>query len=182
MAERYSQFRLIDHKHTNNLSNPQKTMSKFHDMNLMNRTVYLGLIAVACGFLPACKKEQEPTLVPVSGKVTVGGTVLPLANVSFYPDAAKGNTSTKVPTARVQEDGSYKLMTTTSGGPKQEGAPPGWYKVVVTRVEPGTPELQKLKIEAFNPDYQSERKTKLSFEVKEGAGAVVYDIKLPKMQ
>jgi hypothetical protein len=141
----------------------------------------LGLIAVACSLLPACKpKEDELTLLPVSGKVTIGGTPMPLGNVNFFPDSSKGNTSTKVPSALVLEDGSFKLMTSDSAGTRKEGAPPGWYKVVVMRVNPGTPEQQKLKVESYSGDYQSEKKTKLSIEVKEGAGANAYDIKLPK--
>jgi hypothetical protein len=88
------------------------------------RALPLGLCALACvavGCGPA-----RPRLVPVAGRVTVGGKPLSFGSVQFLADAARGNPSLEVPLAAVRPDGGYALET---GGKK--GAPPGWWKVVV---------------------------------------------------
>ncbi len=69
------------------------------------------------------------TTLPVSGRVTMDGetVVAKGAMVVFYPDAARGNDCRFEPTAVVDGDGHYTLVTKG-----KKGAPPGWYKVVVT--------------------------------------------------
>src|SRR5437588_5719848 len=69
---------------------------------------------------------------PVEGRVTINQEPLTAKStvVLFKPDAAKGNTSTFEPVGTVDENGNYTLMTQG-----KKGAPPGWYKVVVTATE-----------------------------------------------
>lgn len=140
----------------------------------------LGLLGLGCTLLPACgPKEEQITLVPVSGKVTVGGEILPIGQVALIPDASKGNTTIKQPSGKIQEDGTYKIETGTANG-NREGAPPGWYRVVINVGSPGTPDQMKLKIPEVGLEYKEQKKTKLTIEVKEGAPPGAYDIKIPK--
>jgi hypothetical protein len=66
---------------------------------------------------------------PVSGTVTIDGTPLAARNglVTFVPDKAKGNVTQDEPAGTVDDRGRYTLYTNG-----RRGAPPGWYKVVVT--------------------------------------------------
>jgi len=47
--------------------------------------------------------------------------------VLFQPDASKGNHSPFEPAGTIDEEGTYTLLTKD-----KKGAPPGWYKIVVT--------------------------------------------------
>src|SRR5437016_1113643 len=71
---------------------------------------------------------------PVAGRVLLEGQ--PLANVQgavvLKPDASKGNKRKVLPIGVLNRDGSFSVVT--DGKP---GAPPGWYKVIVTANEPG---------------------------------------------
>jgi hypothetical protein len=68
---------------------------------------------------------------PVSGSVTLGDEPLAAesAVVLFKPDVSRGNSSPFEPTGNVDKDGHYSLSTKG-----KRGAPPGWYKVIVTAV------------------------------------------------
>jgi hypothetical protein len=68
----------------------------------------------------------EEKWAPVAGTVKVEGQPLTKGWLTFYPDDAKGNGSTRLPVAEITSNGSYEL--TTNGKP---GAPCGFYKVVV---------------------------------------------------
>lgn len=132
----------------------------------------IGLCHVGCG-----EKSDAPKLVPVQGKVTVDGSAIEGLGVSFRPDAEKGNKTGLLPAATVNAEGRYEL--TTGGRP---GAPAGWYKVVVV---PPTPpmtggEAPKPAPPPFNVKYTSDATTELRVEVKEGAAADAYDLKLTK--
>jgi hypothetical protein len=128
--------------------------------------------------LPACggHHEDEIKLLPVSGTVRVGDKILPMGRVEFYPDESKGNNSKRNSTGVVSVDGSYKLTTGYEGGTK-EGAPPGWYKVVVHPGTAVTEEQKGLKAETFAQEYTNPKRTRLQMGVKEGGS---YDIKLTK--
>src|SRR5262249_47195480 len=83
----------------------------------------------------ASGREKLPT---VSGTIPVEGKAVPSGNVTFYPDASKGNSSTHQPNGTIDPEGRYELFV--PGGRK--GAPIGWYKVVVYAVDdpqPGKP-------------------------------------------
>jgi hypothetical protein len=59
-------------------------------------------------------------LIPVSGKVTVGGKALTKGSVSYRPDKARGNTNPAEPYGEITADGTYTLYTN-----KKKGAPAG---------------------------------------------------------
>jgi len=142
----------------------------------------LGLLALGCGLLVGCggpKVEPLGAVVPVAGKVTVNGKVLPAGMVSFNPDESKGNTSKNIPTASLEADGSYKLVTGTVDGVK-EGAPPGWYKVTIMPIAASDPaqSAASAKAPSIGTPYQGVMMTPLLVEVKDGAAAGAYDLKL----
>src|SRR5262245_4070351 len=73
---------------------------------------------------------------PVSGKVTIDGAPLKgkSATVMFVPNRDKGNSTTLEPGGTIDSSGNYTLYTKS-----ERGAPPGWYKVVVTGVSEEPP-------------------------------------------
>lgn len=121
---------------------------------------------------------------PVSGKATFENA--PLTNkttiVVFRPDGSRGNTSPFEPTGTVDENGNYAL--TTKG---KSGAPPGWYKVVVTAreeaapVHPQAPKQHRPVAKSLLPAKYGQAETSgLSIEVVEKPSAGAYDLKLGK--
>ncbi|HVC95101.1 MAG TPA: hypothetical protein VND64_15500 [Pirellulales bacterium] len=68
----------------------------------------------------------------VSGKVTLDGQPLSVKTtvILFKPDAAKGNKTPFSPAGGVDQEGTYRLSTQG-----KKGAPPGWYRVIVTAHE-----------------------------------------------
>jgi hypothetical protein len=143
------------------------------------RLLALPCLAVGLCFLSACSskpKDENLTLIPVSGKVYVGKKILPAGQVTYYPDETKGNTGNKISSGMIQTDGSYKIQTGTTTGVK-DGIPPGWYKVTVSK-GPQSGDTSSLKVPAYNEDYASQKNTTLRVEVKAGAAADAYDLKL----
>jgi hypothetical protein len=131
-------------------------------------------ILCACGLftLAGCGGLK---LVPVSGKVTLGGKPLYGGAVSFVPDASKGNNARVSCMGPIRFDGRYELTTsgiTESGTGK--GAPPGWYKVTLLTTLPGTPAI------TVNPKYLNVDTTPLSIEVVADPEPGHYDLKLDK--
>jgi len=124
----------------------------------------LGLV-IGCGggaSGPAAK------LVPVSGKVTYKGQPLAKGRVSLMP-VKPGNTSTGDIV-----DGAFKLSTYQ----KDDGAPPGSYKVAVTAWEKeptmespkGVPAIPQKYFDAAKSGLTAEvgvQKTELTFDLKE---------------
>jgi hypothetical protein len=154
-------------------------MIKTNNLQSLRKPTASAILVAACFVLTSCKKEEELILLPVSGKVTVDGKALVLGSVGFNPDSSKGNQFKKTLSTQIQPDGTYKLMTSTEKGMK-EGAPAGWYKVTVAP-EPGhTPEQANLKAEPFHKKFENLKLTTLLIEVKEGAPADAYDLKLTK--
>src|SRR5438552_3648121 len=68
------------------------------------------------------------TCYPVSGVVRLDGKPVrgKAGTVLLKPDAAKGNKSPFDAWGTIDGEGSYRVATRG-----QDGAPPGWYKVVV---------------------------------------------------
>lgn len=115
-------------------------------------------------------------LVSVTGKVMNGKDALTTGSVTFHPDAEKGNESTTEPTGQIDKSGNYTLFTNET-----EGAAAGWYKVTVFAEEARPTEGEG----AYAPpkylvrkEYTTVESTPISIEVKEGAPAGHYDIKL----
>ena len=121
---------------------------------------------------------------PVSGKVTFNNEPLTAKTtmVLFKPDASKGNTSLFEPAGTVDAGGNYKL--TTQG---KNGAPPGWYQVVVTAredaapVHPKGPKQHRPVAKSLLPSKYGQPKTSgLAIEVVEKPDPGAYDLKLSK--
>jgi hypothetical protein len=141
----------------------------------------LGLL---CGAMVAsgCKPDKIGKVVPVSGKVTMGGKALPGGTVNFVPDKDKGNKLPSTPIGTIRGDGTYTLQTEG-----KEGAPPGWYKVTISAMAPPSqdvPPPDKGGKPAVRPNFQIDPKyskadtTDKSVEVKENPPPGAYDIKL----
>ncbi len=142
-------------------------------------TLLLAIPALGCG-----DDSGVGRTVPVSGKVilqdepwTAKTTV-----VLFKPDASKGNTSSFEPTGTVDAEGNYTL--TTKG---KNGAPLGWYKVIVTAREDAAPEHPKLPTQhrpvarsLLPAKYGQAETSGLSIEVVENPAPGAYDLKLSK--
>jgi hypothetical protein len=114
-------------------------------------------------------------LIPVKGKVTVNGQPLTTGTVMFHPDESKGNTAKlPIPPVGPIKDGEYSLVTG-----KVEGAPAGWYKVVVTANVPSNPKDEYSEPRSLiNPIYNQVYSTTLSVEVKPDATPGAYDLPL----
>jgi hypothetical protein len=133
---------------------------------------FVGALALACG----CQPADEP-LVPVAGRVTIKGKPVAEGSISFRPDTNKANASLHHPTGRIQPDGTYRLYIR-----EREGAPAGWYKVVVFvnepivdergRTHPGMPKSR------IDRRYNRPNDTPLAAEVKLDAPAGSYDFDL----
>ena len=120
--------------------------------------------------------------VPVSGKVMLNGDPVTArtALVLFKPDGSRGNTSPFEPAGTVDAEGHYTL--TTQG---KNGAPPGWYQVIVTAREeappahPKTPQQHRPVVRSLLPAKYGQANTSgLSIEVVENPEPGAYDLKL----
>jgi hypothetical protein len=137
-------------------------------MRFTTAALLCALVSVVTG----CEKSEK--FVPVVGRVTVNGRALTTGSVSFRPDPGRGNASMHQPTGSIDGEGNYQLFVT--GG--RAGAPPGWYKVVVTAYDdpsPGKP------LKSFTDmKYADEKTTPLRVEVIENAPAGQYDLALTR--
>jgi hypothetical protein len=129
----------------------------------------VGIAALAVGCTGASEK-----LAPVAGVVTVNSQPVPNGNLTFYPDASKGNASQHQPTGVIGEDGHYEVFV--PGGKK--GAPPGWYKVTVYAVD--DPQPGKPNKYFVHKKYTDIATTPLLIEVVENPAPGRYDLKLDK--
>jgi hypothetical protein len=125
-------------------------------------------------------------VVPVSGRVTVDGEPLRAksGNVAFVPDAAKGNTTTRVPTGYLDENGHYTLYYAQG----KKGAPPGWYKVQVAAAAEGEKvQMPRLKGHGprpppplFHSKFTRVKTSGLEVEVVRDPAPGAYDLKLTR--
>src|SRR5688572_11562379 len=94
------------------------------------------LAAVFLIGLAGCERGPDP-LIPVTGKITYGGTPLHTGTVVFTPDAKRGGRGAAAQ-AEIQKDGSYRLQTDGA-----DGAVAGWHRITVLAVEKPLVELPK---------------------------------------
>ena len=146
---------------------------------LLFRALLLGGLLSGCG-----DDSGVGRTVPVIGKVTIDDTPLTAKStvVLFKPDASKGNSSPFEPVGTVDADGNYTLKTK-----KKNGAPPGWYKVVLTAHEDASPQHPKTPHDGrpitrslVPAKYGREATSGLSIEVVESPLPGAYDLKLTK--
>jgi hypothetical protein len=122
-------------------------------------------------------------LFPVAGRITVDGQPLcaEQATVVFKPDKGRGNLTDHEPVGRVDPNGNFTLATAG-----KQGAPPGWYKVVVAAFEaprndrrlPGKP-ARGYRLLA-NRRYGDAETSGLKVEVVPNPVSGIYDLKLSK--
>ncbi len=138
------------------------------------RLFWLVLVALVLGLILFLQRGPGKTsvghVVPVSGEVTVGNEPLEEGTITFIPDSAKGNTSRYCPSGKV-EKGVYELFTEG-----ENGAPPGWYKVIVSSF---TLDLNRPAPALFDRRFGNPDRTPLSIEVVDSLGEKSYDFRLP---
>jgi len=118
---------------------------------------------------------------PVAGKITLDDKPVTATStiVLFKPDAGRRNTSPFEPTGTVDGAGNYRLVTKG-----KNGAPPGWYKVVVTATEPRGAEEKGPRNHRPGPRsvlparYGQAATTTVAIEVVEHPAPGAYDVKL----
>ncbi len=149
------------------------------------RLVFLGMFTVVA-YAGCSQPDVIGPTVPVSGKVTIDGRPLPSGMVNYTPDEQKGNKGKALGIGPI-DNGDYTLKATSATGSKP-GLPEGWYKVTVTS---GAPPTQVAKDAAggkggpmpgagvpIASKYASAQTTPLVIEVKKGAPAGTYDLKV----
>ena len=130
---------------------------------------------IACLYLAGCGGGGE-RMIPVAGKVTVGGVPLTNGSVTFHADAGKGNATPHLPVGTLDAEGNYTLMSATT-----EGAPPGWYKVTVSAqapIDPNNPYAPPKHL--IHPKFSDPGTSGLAVEVAENAPPGRYDLEVTK--
>jgi len=119
--------------------------------------------------------------LPVAGKITLDDKPVTATStiVLLKPDTARGNTSPFEPTGTVDSEGNYRIFTKG-----KNGAPPGWYKVIVTATEPRAAEETGPLNHRPGPrsllpaQYGQAATTTVAFEVVENPASDAYNVKL----
>jgi hypothetical protein len=131
--------------------------------------------------MTGCGPVEKVKLWPVSGSVKVAGKPLTTGWITFHPDEARGNKSSRLPVAEIQPDGTYVLSTN-----RKPGALAGFYKIVVAAsLEPiplkpprnpdGTPRKLRWLV---HEKYTQPASTDLLIEVVERPAPGRYDLEL----
>jgi hypothetical protein len=111
-------------------------------------------------------------LVPVSGRVLVKDAPVSIGTLSFRPDAKKGNNSKYEPAANIDPEGKFQLKTAG-----RDGAPPGWYRVILSCAEPIDPKNPYAPPKYLvNPKYATLETTDLVVEIVDAAEPRSYDL------
>lgn len=111
---------------------------------VLNRGAMVVLALALIAATPGCSGgPKRPATIKVSGKVTMGGTPVPRATVSFQPTAPGGRAAVGV----TDDAGQYSLTTFTAG----DGAVAGDYGVAIVKMEEGPAEGSASK--ANSDDY-----------------------------
>jgi hypothetical protein len=140
----------------------------------------LSLVLAPFLFLGCGDSSGVGKTVPVSGKITFKNEpwTVETTTILFKPDRSKGNQSAFDPVGMVNDKGAYTI--TTKG---KEGAPLGWYKVIVTATgdyqeHPKGKNRHPGPRSILPPKYGQEATTDLAVEVVERPTPNAYDLKL----
>ena len=144
---------------------------RFHSCIESPNTVSLVVVLSVSVLILGCSSDEIGVTIPVSGKVVLKEVPIKAGSVTFYPDKAKNNKTPFVPTGTISETGTYTLSIQG-----KDGAPAGWYKVVVNATVPSNPKDPYSTPKMIAPKkYSQEATTDLSVEVKPGG---MFDLKL----
>jgi hypothetical protein len=136
------------------------------------RFVPLFLTPMLLGVWGCGGSGSSEALVPVSGKVTIGGAPLTRGSISFRADKARGNKSTAEPYGEIKSDGTYTLYTN-----KKPGAPAGKYIVLVEASEDVDPNKPSATPKAIvHPKYSDPDMPILQVDVVENPKPGQYDL------
>lgn len=138
------------------------------------------VVASLLSFLfSGCGDNGIGVLYPVNGRLLQNAEPLKVAagNVVLKPDAEKGNSTKFAPAGTIDADGNYVVYTK-----QHRGAPPGWYKVIVTAS--GAPPKPTANKSSTRPvaksllpaSYGQEESTPLAIEVVEDPSDGAYDL------
>lgn len=154
-------------------------------MRLMDIQRSLPAVTLCLGFALGCGGEEKkiaplnPDTVPFSGFVKRDGKPLSKAVVTFLPTANKGVNASGI----TGDDGKYELKVQVDQKDKA-GAPPGDYKVVVSRfVTPSgeaydpTKPVEVPGMESLPPRFSDPNMTTLKATVPAGGGTSDFDLK-----
>jgi hypothetical protein len=129
----------------------------------------LGALSLGCG-----GDDEVGKLYPVSGRILVDGkplTGVGQGSVSFHGDGAKGNQTMHIPTGAIDPEGKFELVTVG-----RKGAPPGWYKVLVSASANKPEEGPVMPRRLLDDKYYDVQKTDLSIEVVAKPSPGAYDL------
>ncbi|WP_417386680.1 carboxypeptidase-like regulatory domain-containing protein [Gimesia sp.] len=134
---------------------------------------------VGCGGAPAA--SPLPETVPVTGVVTLDGAPIAAATVTFIP---QGQTKGVECLGTTDEGGKYQLQQQHGA----EGAPPGNYKVVISRLlrGDGTPLPEEgagaggIAVESLPARYSNVSGSRLTAVVPEAGGEFDFDLQNKK--
>ena len=134
------------------------------------------LAFVICVLFSGCGDRQ---FHPVVGRVLQHNEPLkPKAGyVLLKPDLLKGNSTKYEPSGTIDADGNYELYTE-----QRRGAPPGWYKVIVTasgetpKPLPNQSTTRPLSKSLLPAKYGQKESTPLAIEVVASPSEGAYDL------
>lgn len=142
--------------------------------------VFCALLASGCG-----DDSGVGTTYPVRGKVSINNEPLKASTtvILFKPNVERGNKTPFEPAGAVDQDGNYSLATKG-----RQGAPPGWYKVIVTATAMPSERGPGKGSSAHRPTpkslvpakYGQAKTTPLEIEVVESPSAGAYDLKVTR--
>ena len=129
--------------------------------------------------LCGCGDDGIGTIYRVHGRVLKNAEPFKVKTgyVLLKPDTAKANDTQFEPTGTIDADGNYVVYTK-----ERSGAPPGWYKVIVTasgesvKPSPSQSSTRPLSTSLLSPKYGQEKTTPLSIEVVASPSAGAYDL------
>jgi hypothetical protein len=138
-------------------------------MCLPKRLFILSVVLI----VPACGPSKK-TVFPVKGRVVdEAGKPLTGATVLFHPVVEDPN-DVNLPTAHVDESGSYSLTTYVQG----DGAPPGEYAVTILWVPQKKNPLGTQAPDRLKGRYANPAKSKIRFTVEKKDLNEVPDIRV----
>jgi hypothetical protein len=151
---------------------------KSREVNVIMRWFrVVGALIVAA--VAGCARQAPPPDFPaVTGKVMLDGKPLPGAGVAFVPT---GSTVGHGAVGATDDSGIYKLRGSRGG----EGAPPGEYKVVISRwmlpdgkpPPRGVPPANSGAVETVPPAYTNATTTPLKATVAEAGGSFDFELR-----